>query len=129
MIFGTKVRDSSISGTTNFKLNKNTLNIYVNIGTSSNKLELLDTFIHEIAIHADQNSADFLDDKKMNNSNAYSLLRNLNRKRGYTQHWQERNVNRAMEKIGLPILLKYCKSMGIIKTRKEILKFSYDFIN
>lgn len=105
------------------------MNIQVVVGNSSDKSDLLDTFIHEIAIHADQNSVDFSDDKKMNNSNAYPALRKMNGTRGYTQHWQERNVNRAMERIGVPIIQQYHKSKGVSKSKGVILKSVYGFIN
>jgi hypothetical protein len=70
-----------------------------------------------------------LDDKKMNNSNAYPALRKMNAKRGYTQHWQERNVNRAMERIGVPVMQQYYKSKGVSKPKSAILKSVYGFIN
>lgn len=127
--FGTGVRDSSVSGTTTFSLDGKNLNLQVVVGNSSDKSDLLDTFIHEIAIHADQNSVDFSDDKKMNNSNAYPALRRMNGTRGYTQHWQERNVNRAMERIGVPIIQQYHKSKGVSKSKGVILKSVYGFIN
>ncbi|WP_302322937.1 RHS repeat domain-containing protein, partial [Bacteroides congonensis] len=127
--FGANVRDSSVSGTTTFSLDDKNLNIQVAVGSSSDKPDLLDTFVHEIAIHADQNAVDFIDDKKMNNSNAYPALRKMNAKRGYTQHWQERNVNRAMERIGVPVMQQYYKSKGVSKPKSAILKSVYGFIN
>lgn len=127
--FGANVRDSSVSGTTTFSLDDKNLNIQIAVGDSSDKPDLLDTFIHEIAIHADQNAVDFIDDKKMNNSNAYPALRQMNGKRGYTQHWQERNVNRAMERIGVPVIQQYYKSKGVSKPKSAILKSVYGFIN
>lgn len=127
--FGTGVRDRSVSGTTTFSLDDKNLNIQVVVGNSSDKSDLLDTFIHETAIHADQNAVDFIDDKKMNNSNAYPALRKMNGSRGYTQHWQERNVNRAMERIGVPIIQQYNKSNGVSKPKSAILKSVYGFIN
>ena len=127
--FGTGVRDRSVSGTTTFSLDDKNLNIQVLVGNSSDKSDLLDTFVHEIAIHADQNSVDFSDDRKMNNSNAYPALRKMNGSRGYTQHWQERNVNRAMERVGVPIIQQYYKSNGVLKPKSAILKSVYGFIN
>ena len=127
--FGANVRDSSVSGTATFSLDDKNLNIQIAVGDSSDKPDLLDTFIHEIAIHADQNAVDFIDDKKMNNSNAYPALRQMNGKRGYTQHWQERNVNRAMERIGVPVIQQYYKSKGVSKPKSAILKSVYGFIN
>ena len=127
--FGANVRDSSVSGTTTFSLDDKNLNIQVLVGNSSDKSDLLDTFVHEIAIHADQNSVDFSDDRKMNNSNAYPALRKMNGSRGYTQHWQERNVNRAMERVGVPIIQQYYKSNGVLKPKSAILKSVYGFIN
>jgi RHS repeat-associated protein len=74
------------------------INLSLGVGTRNRTVDgttaySIDTFVHEIAIHADQNSVDFIDDKVMNNSNAYPALRNMNKSRGYTQHRQERNVN------------------------------------
>jgi hypothetical protein len=68
-------------------------------------------------------------DRKMNNSNAYPALRKMNGSRGYTQHWQERNVNRAMERVGVPIIQQYYKSNGVLKPKSAILKSVYGFIN
>ena len=127
--FGTKVSQSIASGTTSFSLDQNNLNIQVGVSNSSDIGDLLDTFTHEIAIHADQSAADYIDDKVMNNSNAYLALRKMNGSRGYTQHWQERNVNRAMEKIGVPIMRQYYKSQGIVKSNDTILKMVYGFLN
>ena len=53
----------------------------------------------------------------------------MNAKRGYTQHWQERNVNRAMERIGVPVMQQYYKSKGVSKPKSAILKSVYGFIN
>ena len=99
------------------------------VGNSSDNADLLDTFIHEIVIHADQSSADFSDDKVMNNSNVYPALRKTNESRGYKQHWQERNVNKAMTRIGLPIKQQYYNSQGIVKSNSAILKLMYGFRN
>ena len=53
----------------------------------------------------------------------------MNGSRGYTQHWQERNVNRAMERVGVPIIQQYYKSNGVLKPKSAILKSVYGFIN
>lgn len=127
--FGTGVRDASVSGTTTFSLNNGNLNIQIVVGNSSDNAEILDTFIHEIVIHADQSSADFIDDRVMNNSNVYPALRKMNESRQYKQHWQERNVNRAMNRFGLPIMQQYYKSQGKVKSNDAILKFMYGFRN
>ncbi|WP_291529219.1 RHS repeat domain-containing protein [Bacteroides sp. UBA939] len=127
--FGTKVSRSISSGTTSFTLDEKNMNIQVGVAKSSDIGDLLDTFVHEIAIHADQFSADFIDDKVVNNSNAYPALRKMNRSRGYTQHWQERNVNKAMERIGLPIMQQYYKSQRIVKSNDATLKLIYGFLN
>ena len=127
--FGTGVRDSGVSGSTNFSLNNENLNIRIVVGNSLDNADLLDTFIHEIVIHADQNSADFIDDKVMNNSNVYPALRKMDKNRQYKQHWQERNVNKAMKRIGLPILQQYYNSQGIVKSNDAIVKSMYGFLN
>ena len=127
--FGAGVRDASVSGTTSFSLNDENLNVQIMVGNSSDNADLLDTFIHEIVIHADQSSADFSDDKVMNNSNVYPALRKMNESRGYKQHWQERNVNKAMIRIGLPIMQQYYNSQGIVKSNSAILKLMYGFRN
>ena len=129
ILFGTKVSSQISSGSTSFTLDETSMNIRVGVGNSSDIGDLLDTFVHEIAIHADQSSADFIDDRIMNNSNAYPALRKMNQSRGYTQHWQERNVNRAMERIGVPIMQQYYKSQGIVKSNSAILKTVYGFLN
>lgn len=129
ILFGTKVSSSVSSGTTSFSLDENNLNIRVGVSNSLDIGDLLDTFIHEVAIHADQSAADYIDDKVMNNSNAYPELRKMNRSRGYTQHWQERYVNRAMEKVGVPIMRQYYKSQGVVKSNDLILKMVYGFLN
>ena len=127
--FGAGVRDASVSGTTSFSLNDENLNVQIMVGNSSDNADLLDTFIHEIVIHADQSSADFSDDKVMNNSNVYPALRKMDESRGYKQHWQERNVNKAMTRIGLPIMQQYYNSQGIVKSNSAILKLMYGFRN
>ena len=99
------------------------------VGNSLDNADLLDTFIHEIVIHADQSSADFSDDKVMNNSNVYPALRKMDKNRQYKQHWQERNVNKAMIRIGLPIMQQYYDSQGIVKSNSAILKLMYGFRN
>ena len=129
ILFGTKVSSQISSGSTSFTLDETSMNIRVEVGNSSDIGDLLDTFVHEIAIHADQSSADFIDDRIMNNSNAYPALRKMNQSRGYTQHWQERNVNRAMERIGVPIMQQYYKSQGMVKSNSAILKTVYGFLN
>ncbi|MDR0893591.1 MAG: DUF6443 domain-containing protein [Mediterranea sp.] len=126
---GAGTRDQAVDGSTTYSLDGENLNNRVVVGNSSDTGDLLDTFVHEITIHADQNSVDFIDDKVMNNSNAYPALRNMNGSRGYTQHWQERNVNRAMERIGVPIMRQYYKSKGIVKPNAAILKLIYGFGN
>ena len=113
----------------NFSLNNENLNIRIVVGNSLDNADLLDTFIHEIVIHADQNSADFIDDKVMNNSNVYPALRKMDKNRQYKQHWQERNVNKAMKRIGLPILQQYYNSQGIAKSNDAIVKSMYGFLN
>lgn len=35
----------------------------------------------------------------MNNSNVYPALRKMDKNRQYKQHWQERNVNKAMKEL------------------------------
>lgn len=65
----------------------------------------------------------------MNNSNVYPALRKMNESRGYKQHWQERNVNKAMIRIGLPIMQQYYNSQGIVKSNSAILKLMYGFRN
>ncbi len=127
--FGTDVRHAGVSGSTSFSLNDENLNIRVVVGNSLDNADQLDTFIHEIAIHADQNSADFIDDKVMNNSNIYPALRKMDNYRQFKQHWQERYVNKAMKRIGLPILQQYYNSQGIVKSNDAILKSMYGFLN
>ena len=127
--FGTGVRDAGVSGSTNFSLNDENLNIRIVVGNSLDNADLLDTFIHEIVIHADQNSVDFIDDKVMNNSNVYPALRKMDKNRQFKQHWQERNVNKAMKRIGLPILQQYYNSQGIVKSNDAIVKSMYGFLN
>ncbi|WP_316242834.1 RHS repeat domain-containing protein [Bacteroides bouchesdurhonensis] len=129
ILFGTKVSKSISSGSTSFSVDEKFLNIKIGVSNSSDIGDLLDTFIHEIAIHADQSATDYIDDKMMNNSNAYPALRKMNASRGYTQHWQERNVNRAMEKIGVPIMRQYYKLKGMVKSNDTILKMVYGFLN
>ena len=65
----------------------------------------------------------------MNNSNIYPVLRKMDKNRQYKQHWQERYVNKAMERIGLPITQQYYNSQGIVKSNSAILKSMYGFIN
>ena len=127
--FGTKTSRQFSSGSTFLTVKANNINIQVGVGESSDIADLLDTFIHEIVIHADQSSIDFIDDRIMNNSNAYPALRRMNESRNYTQHWQERNVNRAMERIGVPIMQQYYKSQGILKSNEVIMKMIYGFSN
>ena len=127
--FGTKTSRQFSSGSTFLTVKTNNMNIQVGVGKSSDIADLLDTFIHEIVIHADQSSIDFIDDRIMNNSNAYPALRRMNKSRNYTQHWQERNVNRAMERIGVPIIQQYYKSQGILKSNEVIMKMIYGFSN
>ena len=127
--FGTDVRHAGVSGSTNFSLNDENLNIRIVVGNSLDNADQLDTFIHEIVIHADQNSADFIDDKVMNNSNVYPVLRKMDKNRQFKQHWQERNVNKAMKRIGLPILQQYYNSQGIVKSNDAIVKSMYGFLN
>ena len=127
--FDTNVRHPAGSGEANFSLDGNNLNIRIGVKSSSDIGDVIETYIHEIAIHADQYSADFTDDKEMNNSNIYPALRQMDETRNYKQHWQERNVNRAMEKVGVPIMRQYYNSQKIIKSNEEILKKVYGFIN
>lgn len=129
MLLGTDMRDAVVSGTTTFSLENEKLNIGIVVRNYSDNADLLDTFIHEIAIHADQNSADFSDDKILNNSNVYPALRGMDRNRGFKQHWQERYVNRSMERIGLSIMKKYNRSQGMVKSSDSILRLMYSFLN
>ena len=65
----------------------------------------------------------------MNNSNIYPVLRKMDKKRAFKQHWQERYVNKAMERIGLPKTQQFYNSQGIVKSNSAILKSMYGFIN
>ena len=53
----------------------------------------------------------------------------MDKKRAFKQHWQERNVNKAMKRIGLPILQQYYNSQGIVKSNDAIVKSMYGFLN
>ena len=44
----------------------------------------------------------------------------MDKKRAFKQHWQERYVNKAMERIGLPITQQYYNSQGIVKSNSAI---------
>jgi hypothetical protein len=128
--FDANVSNPIASGNVSFSLDEKNLNIHVGVRNSSDIGDLVDTYTHEIAIHADQNSVDFLDDKAMNSSNVYPALRQQTfRTFQNKQHWQERNVNRAMERIGVPIMQQYYKSQRIIKSNDEVLKKVYGFMN
>lgn len=65
----------------------------------------------------------------MNNSNVYPALRKMDKNRQFKQHWQERNVNKAMKRIGLPILQQYYNSQGIVKSNDAIVKLMCGFLN
>ena len=86
--------------------------------------EGLETFIHEIIIHAEQYSKDFIDNGKLDNSQVYPELKKFGMKHDYGpaeyQHWQELNVDDNMGKYGIPILQNYYKQKGINKTRSQI---------
>ena len=116
-------------GETTFTLDGNNLNIRIGVPNSLDIANMVDTYTHEIAIHATQNAADYYYDKVMDNSNIYPDLRKMNESRNYKQHFQERNVNRAMERFGVPIMQQYYKSRGIIKSNDEVLRKVYDFLN
>ena len=66
----------------------------------------------------------------------------MDKKRAFKQHWQERYVNKAMElkmkfaplnkaleRIGLPITHNDSTTKGIVKSNSAILKSMYGFIN
>ena len=46
----------------------------------------------------------------------------MDKKRAFKQHWQERYVNKAMERIGLPITQQYYNSQGIVKSNSAIFE-------
>ena len=97
--------------------------------------EGLETFIHEFFVHALQFADDYKDGK-LDNSNIYKELfdyanKNIEKRRrvAYMQHWQERNVNKYLIKMGLPILIKYWEDNNIKWTKKSLTKMLYDFQN
>ncbi len=96
-----------------------------------NGADYIDDIGHEGVVHANKYAEDFSDDGKLNMSKGidkyiidYSDKFGLSV--GTKQHYQERK-DKVMIKYVTPILQQYYKSVGIIKTRKQIIKEQYDF--
>jgi len=97
----------------------------ITVGTNPREVGSgVETIAHEMIIHGRQYSKDFMDDGKLNNSHAYKELRDYanktRRDTRYIHHYQELNVDRNLEKDGIPIIKEYYQKAGASITRKEI---------
>lgn len=86
----------------------------------------VETMTHEMIIHGRQYVRDFTNNNKLDNSHIYKELRDhadrIGRGTGYMHHWQELNVDRNLEREGIPIIMEYYQNSGRIVSEESIRK-------
>jgi RHS repeat-associated protein len=85
----------------------------------------VETIAHEMLIHGRQDVKDFSDNGKLDYSHIskeiYKHAENLGDFRE-VHHWQEGRYDKVMEKVAIPILREYYKSIGVTKSQAELLQ-------
>lgn len=130
---GDDITNKTYMGETDAEIKNGSLSIKIHLHNQTTVENSLGTTIHESLIHGTQFTEDYRDNKKLDNSNIEPGLLEYGKKKNYStanfQHFQERKINRTLEKIGLPILKKYYEVTKQQRTDKRILNFLYDFWN
>jgi RHS repeat-associated protein len=123
---GGELSDRTRSGETGVEFNKGRLNITIAVDPNTNAGigSRVESYIHELFIHADQDSRDYIDNGKIDYSHVYNRLKPYAKNgSAYMQHYQELNKEHRMENKGIPILNEYYKGKKSISDLRKMIEF------
>ncbi|MCC5915703.1 MAG: hypothetical protein JJU02_00090 [Cryomorphaceae bacterium] len=123
------------SGRTSGEIEGNKMQITISFKRKNDVGSYIETMCHESFLHADKYSVDFSHNGKIDfsagidrdivDSNKFTYS-SFNSKVGDIHHWQERR-DRVLEQKGVPIMQKYYRSIGLTKSREEIIQSFYSY--